>query len=71
MLTRKKLCNGYCCFLDEKDGHEGVLQRKANGLLEMSEDAINKLKTVSEMAEIDIDNYEEYEQAIVIILSSY
>ena len=50
-------------FFDEKDGHEGVLQRKANGLLEMSEDAINKLKTVSEMAEIDIDNYEEYEQA--------
>ena len=50
-------------FFDEKDGHEGVLQRKANGLLEMSEDAINKLKTVSEMAEIDNENYEESEQA--------
>ena len=50
-------------FFDEKDGHEGVLQRKANGLLEMSEDAINKLKTVSEMAEIDNEIYEESEQA--------
>ena len=50
-------------FFDENDGHEGVLQRKANGLLEMSEDAINKLKTVSEMAEIDDENYVESEQA--------
>ena len=50
-------------FFDEQKGHEGVLQRKANGLLEMSEEAINKLKTVSEMAEVDIENYEESEQA--------
>ena len=34
-------------FFDDKDGHEGVLHRKANGLLEMSEEAINKLKTVT------------------------
>ena len=29
----------------------------------MSEDAINKLKTVFEMAEIEIENYEESQQA--------
>ena len=30
----------------------------------MSEEAINKFKTVSEMTEIDIENYEEFQQAI-------
>ena len=50
-------------FFDKENGHDSILQRQKDGLLELSQDAVEKLKTVTEMAEVDDENYEESEQA--------
>jgi hypothetical protein len=49
-------------LFDKNNGHHGVLERSAQGLLEMSVEAIEKLKTITEMAEVDVEDYEETEQ---------
>ena len=50
-------------FFDKDNGHDGILQRQKDGLLELSQEAVEKLKTVTEMAEVDDENFEESEQA--------
>ena len=49
-------------FFDKENGLKNILQRQKDGLLKLSQ-AIENLKTVTEMAEVDEENFEESEQA--------
>jgi hypothetical protein len=49
-------------LFDKDKGHQGTLDRCAAGLLELSQEAIDTLKTVSELAEVDAEDDEGGEE---------